>query len=82
MMQFLGERSLTHCGKIECGRPVTERDKSNNNTCFVCFNEHHHSREVCKDKMKRSGGTCQICATMVPKPQIFHKQCPRKDPYM
>jgi len=82
MMEFRGERSLTHCGKTECGKRVTERDKSNNNTFFVCFNEHHHSRKVCAAKMKASGGTCQICATMVPKLQIFHENCPRQDPYI
>jgi len=82
MMQFRDGRSLTHCGKSECGRPVTARDEQRKNTFFVCFNEHHHSRKVCADKRKDSGESCEICATMVPKLQIFHHQCPRQDPYM
>ena len=82
MMLFRDGRNLTHCGKSECGMRVTARDQSSENSFFVCFNEHHHSREVCADKMKDSGEICAICATMVPKPQIFHNKCPRKDPYM
>ena len=41
------------------------------------FNELNHSREVCAAKLKDSGETCAICATMVPKLQIMHHECPR-----
>jgi hypothetical protein len=78
MMQFRDEKSLTHCGKSECGMPVTARDERRNNTFFVCFNEHHHSRKVCAAKRKKSGESCEICETMVPKLQIFHDECPEK----
>ena len=76
MLKFRDERSLTHCGKFECGKRVTASDKSSENCWFMDMNELYHSRKVCAAKLEHSGETCAICATMVPKMQIMHHECP------
>ena len=69
-MYFRDGFNLTLCGKPECGKPVTDSDKSKQNCWFIDFNDLNHSREI-----------CAICAAKMPKLQIFHHTCPRIDPY-
>ena len=80
-MKFRDGFNLTLCGKLECGRPVTDKDKSSENCWFLDFSELNHPRELCAAKLKDSGEICAICAAKVPKLQIFHHTCPRIDRY-
>ena len=79
MMKFRDGCSETQCGKSECGKRVSDYDKKRGNYWFMDMNELYHSRKVCAAKLLFSGETCEICATMTPKMQIMHHECPEKE---